>query len=215
MIDPRVPVPNKNRLIVFGLLMAVSLPLMPLPAPAFAASAAETGDSLRYIFIHQGKDGSSSMNASMEDLERARSLRGGDEALLYVRHKGAAYVIRDAETLSRAEAIFRPQAIVGAKQGELGRKQGELGRRQGELGRKQGELGRQQAEAPPRRAAELGRQQGELGKLQGELGRMQGELGRQQGELGKEQARLARVANDQLRALLADALQHGVAQRVN
>ena len=205
---------HNRHLLALAALASVSAPLALLANPAVAASSAETGDGIRYVFIAQGK-GSSTMSASVEDIKRATSLRAGQEALLYIRDHGSAYVIRDAETLRRAEEIFRPQEIVGAQQGELGRKQGELGKRQGELGRQQGELGRQQAEAPPRLAAELGRKQGELGRRQGELGAQQGELGRQQGVLGKEQARLAREANVKIRALLAEAIQRGAARRVN
>ena len=215
MTDPTALATRKSRLIVLGALMALSIPLMPVPAPAAAAGAAEAGDGMRYVFIARGKDSSSTMNASMEDMERARSLRAGEEALLYVRQNGVAYVIRDAETLSRAEAIFRPQSIVGAQQGELGRRQGELGRRQGELGREQARLGLLQADARPREQGELGRQQGELGRRQGELGRQQGELGRQQGLLGKEQARLAKEAQVKIQALLADAIRRGVARRIS
>ena len=214
MINSRAFGSHKRHLLALAALAAFSVPLTLLANPAVAASSAESGDSIRYVFIAQGK-GSSMMSASVEDIERATSLRAGQEALLYIRDHGSAYVIRDAETLRRAEEIFRPQEIVGAQQGELGRKQGELGKRQGELGRQQGELGRQQAEAPPRLAAELGRQQGELGRRQGELGAQQGELGRQQGELGKEQARLAGEANVKIRALLAEAIQRGAARRVN
>ena len=214
MIDPTVGATRKSRLIILGVLMALSIPLMPVPTPAVAASTAEADNSLRYVFI-KGSNNSSTMNASMEDLERARSLRAGAAAVLYVRHQGAAYVIRDAETLRRAEAIFRPQELVGAQQGELGRRQGELGRRQGELGREQARLGLLQAEARPLEQGELGRQQGELGRRQGELGKQQGELGRQQGLLGEEQARLAKEAQGKIQALLADAIRRGLAQRVN
>ena len=213
MFSPLAPT-RKRRVIVWGALIALSLPLLPAPAPAIAAARGEADDGIKYVFMMQGTD-SSVMSGSLEDIERARSFRVGKEALLYIRDPRGAYLIRDAETLRKAEAIFRPQQIMGEKQGELGRRQGELGRRQGELGRQQGELGRQQAEAPPRIAAQLGRKQGELGRRQGELGRQQGELGRQQGELGKEQARLAREANVQLRVLLTDAIQRGVARRVS
>jgi bla regulator protein blaR1 len=72
-----------------------------------------------------------------------------------------------------------------------------------------------QADARPREQGELGRQQGELGRQQGELGKQQGELGRQQGLLGQEQARLAKIAQVQIKALLADAIRRGLARRVN
>ena len=195
--------------------LAAVTALAGLVVPATAASTTEAAaDKIAYVLLASGSE-SSSMSGSMEDMRRARALRTGQEGLLYVRSGGAGYVIRDPATLRRAEAIFAPQRALGERQGELGRQQGELGRRQGELGRQQGELGRQQAEAPPRLAAELGRKQGELGRQQGELGRQQGELGGRQGELGREQGRLALLANDQIRALVADAIRRGLAQRVD
>jgi hypothetical protein len=212
MIDPLNFFSHKR--VVVAVLIACAFAVMPVPTPALAATSAEKGDSIRYVFIAEG-EGSSMMSASVEDIKRATSLRAGKEALLYVRHRGAAYVIRDTDTLRRTREIFRPQEILGAQQGELGRRQGELGRRQGELGKEQGRLGMLQADARPREAAELGRQQGELGRRQGELGKQQGELGRQQGLLGKEQARLAKEADAQIKALLADAIRRGVARRIN
>jgi len=178
-------------------------------APATAANG-----QITYVLFSPGND-SISMSGSSDDIGRARSLRRGNEALLYVREGGATYVIRDPATLAQARALFRPQEELGERQGELGRRQGELGERQGQLGAEQGRLGALQANSPPREAAALAVQQGELGRRQGELGEQQGELGRQQGELGREQARLAHIAQEQLRGLVADAIRRGIAQRIN
>ena len=213
MIAPLGLLASKRRL-ASALLIAFAIPFVPPSVDAVAASERLADDGLRYVFIAKG-DGSTMMSGSTEDVRRARSVRAGNEALLYIRDRGAAYVIRDAEILRRAEAIFRPQQIIGARQGELGRRQGELGRRQGELGKEQARLGLLQSEARPREQGELGRQQGELGRRQGELGAQQGELGRQQGELGQEQARLAKEAQVKIEALLADAIRRGVARRVS
>ena len=212
MTDP-LSSTHRLRPVALALMVALAAPLASVSVPAAAATQVRTADGTRYIFLAQGNR-SSTMNASTEDLTRVRSLRTGNEALLYVRHRGAAYVIRDAETLRRAEAIFKPQDIIGAQQGELGRRQGELGRRQGELGKEQARLGLLQADARPREQGELGRQQGELGRRQGELGRQQGELGRQQDLLVKEQARLAKEAQAKIEALLADAIRRGLARRI-
>jgi hypothetical protein len=183
-------------------------------APVALAGTVHSADRVNYVLFASDSD-STSMSGSTDDIRRARAVRNGQEALLYVRQGNAAYVIRDPATLRQAKAIFEPQEDLGAQQGELGRRQGELGAKQGELGAEQGRLGALQANARPREAAELGRQQGELGRRQGELGKQQGELGRQQGELGREQARLADIAQGQIRALIADALRRGLAQRVN
>jgi bla regulator protein blaR1 len=189
-------------------LAALSALAMSLP------SATKAADHTTYVLFAPGSD-SITMSGSTDDIGRARSLRVGSEALLYVRQDGAAYVIRDRETLRAARALFQPQEAVGAQQAELGSRQAALGARQAELGAQRARLGSRQADATPRRAAELAQQQGELGRRQGELGQQQSVLGEQQSALGREQSRLARIAGEKLEALVADALRRGVAQRVN
>ena len=177
-------------------------------------AAAAAGDRTAYVLFSQGND-STSISGSMDDIRRARALRAGREALLYVRDGGAVYVIRDPATLNQARAIFAPQEALGARQAELGSRQAELGARQAKLGAEQARLGARQANATPREAVELGRQQGILGDKQGALGEQQAALGRQQDELGREQSRLAEQAQQKFRALVADAIRRGVAQRVD
>ena len=196
-------------LLAFAALSATAM----VQPPAATAHEIESADRASYILFAPGS-GSSTMSGSMDDLKRARSLRSGSEAMLYVRQGGAAYVIRDAATLREARAIFQPQEELGARQGELGSRQAALGARQARLGAEQARLGSRQADATPRQAVELGRQQNELGRRQGELGEQQAALGRQQDALGREQSRLGQLANAKLRALLAEALRRGVAQRV-
>jgi len=194
-------------------LTLASAPLLVGLAPAHAAHG-EANDRLSYIFYADGS-GSSMGSGHTDDWRRAQALRAGNTPFLYVRQNGAAYVIRDPATLARAKAIMAPQQELGRRQGALGREQGELGKRQGALGREQGRLARQMADARSREMGDLGRQQGELGRRQGELGAQQGALGARQAELGREQARLAKVAEPQFEALVADAIRRGVAQRVD
>jgi bla regulator protein blaR1 len=184
-------------------------------SPAAIAGHDDSSDRTSYVLLSQGGQNSSTMNGSTEDMRRARDLRRGQEALLYVRHQGAGYVIRDAAMLRRAEQVFEPQRRLGARQAELGSRQAALGSRQANLGAQQARLGAQQAGASPSRAVELGRQQNELGRQQNELGRQQDAMGRQQSALGQEQSRLGREADARMRALLADALRTGVAQRID
>lgn len=186
------------------------------PAQAVSADSIHTGtsDRLSYVLM-TGNDNVSVMTGSGDDWRRVEALRAGGAPLLYVREDGVGYVIRDPAILSRAEAIMAPQQKLGEAQGRLGKLQGDLGRQQGALGAEQGRLGAQMANSTPRQMGELGRQQAELGRRQGELGARQGELGRQQGELGREQARLAELAQPQIRALVAEAIQRGLAQRVD
>jgi hypothetical protein len=203
-----------TRRIALGAFGALSVLALPAHSYAGAASAVQSEERLTYVLMAPGGQ-SSTMSGSTDDLRRAQSLRSGNEGLLYVRDGGTAYVIRDAATLRQAQTIFAPQQALGAKQAELGSRQAALGARQARLGAEQARLGAQQASAPARRAGEIGRQQGELGRQQNALGQQQNVLGQEQGELGREQARLARIAETKMRALIAEAIQRGVAQRVN
>src|SRR5687768_18375384 len=86
-------------------VIALSTPLA-LVQPAASASA-QSPERTSYVLFSQGNS-STTMSGSTEDLEQARSLRNGREALLYARVDGAAYIIRDPATLRRAEAVFEP-----------------------------------------------------------------------------------------------------------
>lgn len=189
------------------------VPLLIAMAPIQTLQAQPT-DRLSYVLL-TGSDGSAMMSASTDDIRRARALQAGSAALLYVRQDGAAYVIRDPAILRRADAIMAPQRALGRAQGVLGKQQGELGGRQGALGAEQGRLGTLMANSTPRQMGELGRQMGELGHRQAALGEQQAALGRRQAALGREQARLAELAKPQFRALVADAIRRGLAQRVD
>ena len=175
--------------------------------------AARSGDHASYVLLDEGSQ-STTMSGSTDDLDRARALRSGKEALLYARQDGRAYVIRDAATLRRAHSIFEPQRVLGSRQAELGARQAELGGRQAALGAEQARIGALQASASPQRADELGRQQDALGRRQDAFGRQQDELGRQQDALGREQDRLGREAEAKFDTLLAEAIESGVAQPV-
>jgi hypothetical protein len=203
---------NRRRI---GLATMAALSALALAYPAAAA------DHAKYVLFSPGTD-SVMMSGSTDDITRARALRHGNEALLYARVNGVAYIIRDPATLRSAAAIFRPQAELGAKQAELGAQQAELGAQQAKLGAQQAHLGALQSDARPSEQAEYGRQQDELGKQQDALGHQQSALGEQQnalGEkqnaLGREQDRLGKIAREKFDALLSDAIRRGLAQRVN
>lgn len=214
LIEPPAIMPHKCPRILLAALAAIA-GLMSVIYPAVvAASTTQSTDRVSYVLLAPGSR-SSTMSGSMEDLRRARSLRTGAEGLLYVRQGGSAYLIRDAATLRQAQLIFEPQQALGARQAELGSRQAALGQRQAKLGAEQARLGARHASASPRRAGELGRQQDELGRQQDALGRQQDALGRQQDALGREQDRLGRLADAKVRALIAEAVQRGVAQRVD
>jgi hypothetical protein len=195
-------------------LAVLSAPLVVGYSPAAASGATQISDQASYVYFTPGSR-STMMRGSTDDIRRAEKLRGANEGMLYLRSGGAAYVIRDAATLRKAEQIFAPQKALGARQGELGSRQGALGKRQGQFGAEQARIGRLQAGASARAMGELGRQQAALGRQQAELGRQQAELGKEQAVLGREQGRLAAIATRQLRTLLEEAVQRGVAQRVD
>jgi hypothetical protein len=209
VIEPLALLSRKSR----SVLLAVATALAGLLAMIQPVAAADN-DRTAYVLFSQGSR-STTMSGSTEDLGRAKRLRVGGEAMLYVRQGGAAYVIRDPATLRRAGAMFEPQQTLGARQAELGSRQAALGSRQAALGARQARLGAQQAGASPSRAVVLGREQAALGRRQDELGRQQDVLGRQQSALGRQQASLAREADAKFRALLADALRRGLARRVD
>lgn len=212
MIESFARISLKRHCIALAALTALSGSIVPI-GPV-AAAVAQSADYTAYVLLTPGSQ-SSMMSGSMEDLSRARALRAGREGLLYVRQGGAAYVIRDAATLRRAEAIFAPQQALGARQSELGSRQAALGSRQAALGAEQARLGARQAGASPSGAEALARQQSELARRQDALGLQQDALGRQQDALGREQDRLARQAQERLRVLIGEAIQRGVAERIN
>ena len=213
MIQPFAK-PYRPGLIALAALTAIAGLIVSIQPGAIAAEAVRSGDHSSYVLMSAGSQ-SSMMSGSTDDLRRARALRAGREGLLYVRQGGAAFVVRDPATLRRAEEIFAPQRALGARQAELGSRQAGLGSRQAALGGEQARLAARQIGASPGSAGAFSRQQSELGERQDALGRQQDVLGREQDALGREQERLSRQAEAGLRALIADAIRSGVAQRLN
>jgi hypothetical protein len=195
-------------------IVPLLLAIAPLHAVPTQAASTASADRLSYVFFADGS-GNSFASGNTDDFRRAKAWRAGNAPFLYVRDGGAAYVIRDPAILARARAIMAPQQELGRRQGALGEQQGELGRRQGALGAEQGRLGAMMADARVRELGELGRQMGDLGRRQAALGEQQSALGSRQAALGREQARLAKLAQPQLRALVAEAVRRGVARPVD
>jgi hypothetical protein len=192
-------------------IIPLLIALAPIPA---AAALAHPADTMSYVLFDAGGTDTMTMGSS-DDFDRARAYRAGGAPMLYVRDGGHAYVIRDAALLRRANAIVEPQRKLGERQGELGKQQGALGDRQEALGDRQGQLGQAMANARVSDLPDLGRLQAQLGRQQADLGAQQAALGARQADLGRQQAELAEQAKPQFRALVADAIQHGLAQRVD
>jgi beta-lactamase regulating signal transducer with metallopeptidase domain len=178
-------------------------PIAPRPPKPHSS---HSSDSEEYVLLRP--NGSSTMNGSMGDVERARKLLGpGEKEILWFRHGGKEYVVRDSRTLEAAFALFAPQEELGRRQADLGSRQAELGSRQAALGAEQAKLGAKQARLGAEQARvvrdegratsegreindRLARQQDDLSKQQDDLGRQQDELGKKQDALGKQQDEL-------------------------
>jgi beta-lactamase regulating signal transducer with metallopeptidase domain len=117
-------------------------------------------------------DHHTSMSGSLSDVDRARRFRRPNEQLLWFRHRGREFVVRDPALLAQVVDLWKPVNVIGEQQGRLGEQQGVLGEQQGKLGERQGKLGAEQ----------------------GELGERQGRLGDRQAQLDEREERRARSA---------------------
>jgi bla regulator protein blaR1 len=224
---------------------APSAPPAPPAPPRHGHSGyawSQHGDGESYVFLYG--DGSSTMSGSMSDIDRAKKLRGSEGGdILWFRHGGKEYVVRDAATLKEIREIFKEQGELGRRQGELGGQQGKLGAQQGELGGRQGALGARQGALGAKHGAlaaeharrggdgddqelekkeaeldrqmeDLSRQMEELGRQQEALGRQQEALGRKQEDLGRQQEEASARAEKAFRELRDRAIQNGTAKEV-
>lgn len=214
------------------------------PAPPAPVPGAETvthgslrlGHDNRDAFVLV-KDGHNVMNGSAQDLKAARSLDDG-KGVLWVRHEGREYVVRDAATLARFHDLHAETMRLGQAQGRLGDQQGKLGERQGELGGRLGEMGERmaalaaeharqaRAHAGDSEAARKAREQAELkvrnaqreletSGVHQEMERLaarQTELAKQQAELGRKQAAASERARREARQLIEQSIRNGIAR---
>jgi bla regulator protein BlaR1 len=198
---------------------AAALAIVPLRLVAQSTAKAAPADRESWVLLRAGDD--VSMNGSSEDVNEARRQRNAsDEALLWFRHNGKAFVVRDPATLSALHALFEPMSELGNQQGALGDEQGAFGEQQAKLGSQQGRLGEEmgtlaakmnaltadQLELTAKQLrygdseraglkAQQARLESEMKKISAqmaELGRRQEEFGRMQEELGREQEKFGR-----------------------
>jgi beta-lactamase regulating signal transducer with metallopeptidase domain len=158
-----------------------SVPAAVSPAPVAAPAGINTRDQakdderekdrLNYVLLHE--DHQSMSSGSSGDIRRARSYQRSGERLLWFRHEGREYVVRDPATLDEVENTWHPvgelggeMGKIGAKQGEIGAKQGEVGARQGAVGAEQGRIGAQQGALGSRQAVLAAREMGQLSEAQ-------------------------------------------------
>lgn len=133
---------------------------------ASLGTAEQKERDLNYVLFLD--DHNTHMSGSRRDIQQARRFRRAGERMLWFRHVGREYVVRDPAVLQQVLDIWTPVNEIGDQQGKLGSAQGELGARQGELGA----------------------QQGNLGARQGNLGARQGALGARQGAMAERERRL-------------------------
>ncbi|QNH19315.1 BlaR1 peptidase M56 [Xanthomonas sp. GW] len=188
-----------------------------------------------YVLV---QDGHNLMDASLDDLREARRLAGNDGEILWLRHAGHRYVVRDPAALARFQELHAQTLELADAQAELGDQQGDLGERQGDLGERMAELSAQMAESAARqaeaavaashgaasqaqiermaaqRATEQLRRQ-DLGKKIQELAKQQAQLGLQQSRLGKQQADASARARQQAEQLIREAIAQGLATPID
>lgn len=203
-------------------------PKPPKPPKHYGYSyhSGDHGDS--YVLLY-GDGDSATMSGSMDNLQKARRLRGNSkDGILWFQSGGKEYVVRDPALLKQARDLYKPVAELGARQGELGGRQGELGGKQGALGAKQGALGAELGTLAANRARrgdaddrdlerrekEIDRKMEELSRQMEDLGRQQEDLGKQQEELGRQQEEASARAEKQFHELLDKAIHSGAAQEV-
>jgi bla regulator protein blaR1 len=197
---------------------------------------------LNYVLLREGDR--ISMSGDTRDIERARRLRQGNEALLWLRDGGQEYVIRDPALLKQVDAAWKPVEEIGEAQGKLGSQQGELGRQQGEYGAQQGLLGTRQGTLSVREAslsmressdslsdddrAQIARQRREIrnqmraidkqmraiDRPMRELGEKMNVLGREMEVLGRKMEAASHRAMADMRGLVKHAIASGAARPV-
>ncbi|MCC4596526.1 M56 family metallopeptidase [Xanthomonas campestris pv. phormiicola] len=197
-------------------------------------SLGQHDDRDAYVLV---QDGHNLMDASLDDLREARRLAGNGD-LLWIRHDGHRYVVRDPDALAHFEALHAQTLDLADAQAELGDQLGDLGERQGDLGERMAELSSQMAESAARqaeaavaasrgaasqaqidrmaalRATEQLRRQ-DLGKKIQELARQQAQLGLQQAKLGKQQADASERARQRAEHLIREAIAQGLASPID
>lgn len=166
------------------------------------------------------------MDGTLDDLKEARRASSGGQ-LLWLRRGDARYVIRDAATLARFDAIQAPVLRLAEQQGNLGDRQGKLGEQMGRMGREQGQIaqkdaahaleqaqralaGQSPAPAPRGRDAASAKRQRELSERMQALSAQMEVLGREQEGLSLQMEAASRRTSQQTRQLLDQALASGL-----
>jgi bla regulator protein blaR1 len=157
---------------------AVLAPSAPIAATVAASPHIASGRQNHDAWVLLRNDDNITMSGDSDDVAHAKRQRKSGEPLLWIRHDGHEYVIRDAAVIKQAQQLFEPVARLGAQQAEIGQRQAEIGAEQ----------------------AKIGAQQSEIGARQAAIGAQQGAIGAKQAELSARQLGAQEKANEQLHA---------------
>ena len=205
---------------------AVGATLAALAALLCSARATEaSGTQISYVAV---SGDTVIMSGDMRDLAAARSesrARGGAD-LLWFRHAGKAYVVRDPAITAEIRRLHAPENALSREQDALGREQDRLSARQEALGARQEDLerrldeiadrsdGGEHLEAAAGERAELSGRLDALSRDQEALSRLEEELSRKEEELSGREDELSRQIDREVQALLADVVARGGAEVV-
>jgi DNA repair exonuclease SbcCD ATPase subunit len=194
-----------------------------------------------YILVEDGGEGMSGSAEMSDYQEAGRLGKTSGQDLVWANLEGKRYVILDKGVVGKVRAAMQPvralgeqQSALGDQQSRLGDRQSELGDRQSELGDKQSELGDREAELSEKiadrqaagrstddlrkemkavrdEAQRLNRQQDDLARQQEALAKQQEPLSRQQDALSAQSDKLSHKMNDDIEALIRDAVKSGLA----
>ena len=175
MLEPSTQSRTVRTVAAIAVTLAVAA-LVPLrlgarPQPALASadrdevSAARTPADAReqrqrdfsYVLLHA--DGDTQMSGSDDDVRSAARHRRSGERLLWFRHEGKEFTVREPSVLDQLTVLWQPVGDIGAEQRNIGARQGQIGAQQAAIGVKQGIVGSEQAVIGARQA-QVGARQG-------------------------------------------------------
>jgi len=167
-------------------------------------AATTSGSKEPYVLLY-GAD-SAFMSGSMEDAERAQQLRADlRQDLLWFRHAGRDYIIRDPATIETARQILSSPLAVGRREEDLATELGRLVAEQRRLDAQEDSLAAEQVEG-------RGIQNDSRSDQRKELERKRQGLDHRIGELGRLHDQVTRKADKELRTLFEQAIEKGTAQ---
>jgi len=190
------------------------------------------GNQFSFAVLSAGAHASMSLSDldfvdQLDDLQKEADRNG--HGVFWFRIDGESYRVTDPVFVKNAQAIVKPMARAGAKQGEWGAKMGELGAQMGEIGALQGRMGALRAQIALHRIGDAGAE-GDLDDLERELDQIQAEfrdlrteqraqsdkmreLGKEQKKAGKKTKEEVKGAQNALRDLARRAIAEGKAIR--